>query len=172
MPPRADTPVFTKIFKVNRKSDEASQALAICTHGVAGAKYFERPLDPASPFRAVLGTKPKVVFFGATQADVQTDQALSVLHPWISQAYAYYLIYKHDFFENQGLGIQLVYPGAHPGCGNVAAIEVIEPLHAHDAGTQVTQNGRRGTLLFEVAAGATAYAAHPTTPLLRRELRR
>ena len=126
MPPRADTPVFTKIFKVNRKSDEASQALAICTHGVAGAKYFELPLDPASPCNAVLGTKPKVVFFGATQADVQTDQALSVLHPWISQAYAYYLIYKHDFFENQGLGIQLVYPGAHPGCGNVAAIEVIE----------------------------------------------
>ena len=116
MPPRADTPVFTKIFKVNRKSDEASQALAICTHGVAGAKYFELPLDPASPCNAVLGTKPKVVFFGATQADVQTDQALSVLHPWISQAYAYYLIYKHDFFENQGLGIQLVYPGAHPGC--------------------------------------------------------
>ena len=57
--------MFQKIFKINRKSDEASQALAICTHGVAGAKYFERPLDPASPFRAVLGTKPKVVYFGA-----------------------------------------------------------------------------------------------------------
>ena len=89
--------MFTKIFKVNRKSDEASQALAICTHGVAGAKYFELPLDPASPCNVVLGTKPKVVFFGATQADVQTNQALSVLHPWISQAYAYYLIYKHDY---------------------------------------------------------------------------
>ena len=97
---------------------------------------------------------------------------LTVLHPWISQAYAYYLIYKHDFFENQGVGFQLVYPGAHPGCGNVAAIEVIEPLHAHDAGTQVTQDGRRGTLLFAVSAGATAYAAHPTIPLLRRELLR
>ena len=35
---------------------------------------------------------------------------------------------EHDFFENQGVGFQLVYPGAHPGCGNVAAIEVIEPL--------------------------------------------
>ena len=172
MPPRADSPVFTKIFKVNRKSDEASQALAICTHGVAGAKYFELPLPAPSPFNAVLGTKPKVVYFGATQADLQTDQALIVLHPWISQAYAYYLIYKHDFFENQGVGFQLVYPGAHPGCGNVAAIGVIEPLHAHDAGTQVTQNGRRGTLLFAVAAGATGYAAHPAIPLLRRELRR
>ena len=94
--------MFQKIFKINRKSDEASQALAICTHGVAGAKYFERPLDPASPFRAVLGTKPKVVYFGATQADLQTDQALIVLHPWISQAFAYYLIAKHKFFENEG----------------------------------------------------------------------
>ena len=156
--------MFTKIFKVNRKSDEPSQALAICTHGVAGAKYFELPLPEASPFNVVLGTKPKVVYFGATQADLQTDEALTVLHPWISQAFAYYLIYKHDFFENQGLGIQLVYPGAHPRCGNVAAIEVIEPLRAHDAGTQVTQNGRRGTLLFAVAAGATGYAAHPAIP--------
>ena len=164
--------MFTKIFKVNRKSDEASQALAICTHGVAGAKYFELPLPAPSPFNAVLGTKPKVVYFGATQADAVTNHMLTVLHPWISQAYAYYLIYKHDFFENQGVGFQLVYPGAHPGCGNVAAIEVIEPLHAHDAGTQVTQDGRRGTLLFAVSAGATAYAAHPTIPLLRRELLR
>ena len=167
---RADSPVFTKIFKVNRKSDEASQALAICTHGVAGAKYFELPLPAPSPFNAVLGTKPKVVYFGATQADLQTDQALIVLHPWISQAFAYYLIAKHKFFENQGLGIQLVYSGAHSGCGNVAAIEVIEPLRAHAVGTQVTQNGRRGTLLFAVAAGDKAYAALPTVPLLRREL--
>ena len=143
--------MFTKIFKVNRKSDEASQALAICTHGVAGAKYFELPLPAPSPFNAVLGTKPKVVYFGATQADLQTDQALIVLHPWISQAFAYYLIAKHKFFENQGLGIQLVYPGAHSGCGNVAAIEVIEPLRAHarapEVGTRhVPPPNRRGAV--------------------------
>ena len=137
-----------------------TQGLEICT-----SMRAKEALPIGSAFVARLGTHVTEVRFGAKQNEgqkiwqVEEDDpdAATLIHAHLAMPFCYWIIsHNHNFLEGQGMGDKLFIMAEHPTWGNVAAFEVTQPLPAIPEGTLVTQNGRRGTVLYTVTAGEKA----------------
>ena len=168
---RAGVRVLDKICPTQKKSATAP-TMAYGEQGLMGVRISLAPLPVGSPLVHKLGPSIKVLHVekdsnALFNFDNPDGTSGTVLHYHVAQPWCVYQMDKMGFFEDMGL-VDAVTPtlvriAAHPKKGNVAAFEIIEALPAIPADTPVVQNGRCGTVLFDVDAGqhACVAALHP-----------